>query len=64
MKLEYQRHTRTRLFQNDFLEFASNIHPATPFVVYIPVVVGLLAYGLLHGLTRWTAVAVCFPSAG
>ena len=61
MKLEYQRHTRQRLFQNDFLEFASNIHPVTPFVVYIPLVIGLLGYGLLQGLTRWTAVAVFFP---
>ena len=61
MKLEYHRHARNRMFENDFLEFTSNIHPATPFVVYIPVVVGLLAYGLVQGLTRWTAVAVCFP---
>ncbi len=40
MKLEYNRHARARMFENDFLEFASNIHPAVPFVVYIPVIVG------------------------
>jgi hypothetical protein len=49
------------MFKNDFLEFTSNIHPVTPFVVYIPLVVGLLAHGLIHGLTRWTAVLVFFP---
>ncbi|MGZ3447187.1 MAG: sterol desaturase family protein [Myxococcaceae bacterium] len=61
MKLEYTRHARARMFENDFLEFASNIHPAVPFVVYIPVVVGLLAWGLVQGLTSWGALAVCFP---
>ena len=49
------------MFQNDLLEFASNIHPVTPFVVYIPLVIGLLTYGLVHGLTRWAAVVVFFP---
>ena len=61
MKLDYTRHARARMFENDFLEFASNIHPAVPFVVYVPVVVGLLAWGLVQGLTSWGALAVCFP---
>ena len=49
MKLEYNRHARTRMFENDFLEFCSNIHPAVPFVVYIPVVVGLHRLGTRPG---------------
>src|SRR5215470_7809179 len=52
MKLDYQRHTRTRMFQNDFLEFASNIHPAVPFVVYIPL--GWVAWDLAeYVIHRW-----------
>jgi dihydroceramide fatty acyl 2-hydroxylase len=61
MKLDYSRHTRTRLFQNDFLEFTSNIHPVVPFVVYVPVIIGLMAWGLTTGRTTWVAGAVCFP---
>src|SRR5215813_10227349 len=62
MKLEYNRHARTRLFQNDFLEAASNIHPVTPFVLYIPLIVVLMAWGLSRGLTTWTLSLICFPA--
>ncbi|MFY0583390.1 hypothetical protein ACN28S_61990 [Cystobacter fuscus] len=30
MKTEYERHASARMFENDFLEAASKIHPATP----------------------------------
>jgi dihydroceramide fatty acyl 2-hydroxylase len=56
MKLEYVRHGTERMFENDFLEATSKVHPATPFVIYVPFVVGLLAYGLARHLTTplWT----------
>jgi sterol desaturase/sphingolipid hydroxylase (fatty acid hydroxylase superfamily) len=36
-----------RLFENSVLEYFSHIHPATPFVVYIPVSAYLLYLGFL-----------------
>src|SRR5262245_48675371 len=32
-----------RMFDNNFLEFCSHVHPATPFILYMPVV-GFLLY--------------------
>lgn len=55
-----------RLFRNDFLEYFSHIHPATPVVVWGPVVLlvsffgiermGLMAFlpGFLAGILIWT----------
>jgi len=57
----------TRMFESDFIERFSRIHPATPFVVYVPVVLALFyrtyarqvpaltAVGLvLGGILMWT----------
>jgi dihydroceramide fatty acyl 2-hydroxylase len=63
MDVDYTRKAHARLFQNDFLELTSKVHPAVPFVVYIPVVVALLAYGLATGRTT-PAAAVGFYVAG
>lgn len=60
-----------RMFKNPLLEKLSHVHPATPFVIYIPVVAGLLvfatqsllwldlmaAFGL--GMLFWTFVEYC-----
>jgi 4-hydroxysphinganine ceramide fatty acyl 2-hydroxylase len=35
-----------RMFENDFLEFFSHVHPAVPLVIYLPVVVGMLYLAL------------------
>jgi len=59
-----------RMFKNDFLERLSHIHPATPFVVYIPITLACFFYAgaYLHltflsillyffvGLLSWTFV--------
>src|SRR5689334_9702167 len=45
----YVRHSAGRMFDNPVLEWGSKIHPATPFVVYGPLVVGLLAWGFTRG---------------
>lgn len=37
-----------RLFKNNFLEYFSHIHPATPVVVYLPVIAVTFYYGLLR----------------
>ncbi len=37
VKPNLSRPTTTRMFESDFLEYFSRIHPATPFVVWLPV---------------------------
>lgn len=60
------RDESVRLFQNGFLEYFSHIHPATPVVVYLPIVAVMTYFGLqrtsagnfillfLVGLVLWT----------
>lgn len=60
------RDESVRLFQNGFLEYFSHIHPATPVVVYFPVVAVMTYFGLQRtsvvnfillfflGLVLWT----------
>jgi dihydroceramide fatty acyl 2-hydroxylase len=45
----YERHAAGRMFDNPVLEWGSKIHPATPFVVYGPLVAGLLTWGFVSG---------------
>jgi len=46
------KHPETcRMFENELLEKLSHIHPATPFVVFVPVVLWVLARGwMMHAL--------------
>lgn len=46
---DHVRNTRGRMFESDFLEFFSKVHPATPFVFWIPVCTTVLVYGLMQG---------------
>lgn len=43
-----KRATTTRMFESNFFEWFSRIHPATPFVTWVPV----LAYVLYHCVAR------------
>ena len=56
----YERHASGRLFESDFLEAASKVHPATPMIFYVPVVVGLLVYSLTRGITTPAMAFVFF----
>ena len=57
MKLEYQRHAAARMFESPFLERSSKVHPATPFVFYIPIVLVSLPWALAtHRTQPWLAV--------
>ncbi len=51
MRVDYQRHSSARMFESEFLETCSKIHPVTPLVVYAPLVVCSLAYGLVQRIT-------------
>ncbi len=37
------RNETVRMFESDFMEFFSRVHPATPLVLYLPVV-GYMLY--------------------
>jgi sterol desaturase/sphingolipid hydroxylase (fatty acid hydroxylase superfamily) len=52
MKLEYVRHQRARMFQNDVMESFTEVHPVTPFLVYIPLVVGLTIDAFHRGIVE------------
>ena len=60
---DYQRHQSGRMFENGFLEASSRVHPATPFVFYIPIISGLLGWSLVRGLTS-PLMAVGFLGLG
>src|SRR5687767_3230642 len=61
MRTEYERHVSARMFENPFLERCSKVHPSVPFLFYIPIVVGLMVFGLATGRTTWVRALVLFP---
>jgi len=60
---QYVRHASGRMFENAFLEAASRVHPATPFLFYIPIVLGLMAWALWTGVTT-LPMAAAFVALG
>lgn len=58
---DYIRHTRARMFESDFMEFFSKVHPVTPFVLYIPIAAGVLGWALTRGVTTLPIAAAAFP---
>jgi dihydroceramide fatty acyl 2-hydroxylase len=51
MKMDYLRNQSGRMFESPFFETFSRVHPATPFVFYIPLMVGFLGWALFNGVT-------------
>lgn len=58
---QYFRHQRGRMFESDFMEFFSKVHPVTPFALYLPTMVGLLLWALARGVTTLGQTALMFP---
>src|SRR5687768_2072319 len=58
MQMNYERNAQGRMFESPFFEFFSKVHPATPFVFYIPIISGLWGWTFYQGNTTlaWTAV--------
>lgn len=50
-----------RMFDHPLLEWGSRVHPATPFVVYGPLLVAALAWGWRRGVTDGRHVVLCLP---
>lgn len=57
----YVRHERSRMFESDFFEMFSKVHPATPFLLYIPPTLVLLVWALIKGITSPLSALVFLP---
>ncbi|RKH67680.1 sterol desaturase family protein [Corallococcus aberystwythensis] len=49
------------MFENAFMEAASKLHPAVPVLLYVPLTVGLLGWGLYAGRTTVGASVLFVP---
>ena len=58
---DYVRNQRGRMFESGFFEFFSKVHPAMPFVFWIPVALAILAWALMQGATTFTLAAAFIP---
>ena len=58
---QYVRNTRGRMFQSDFLEFFSKVHPRTPFVFWVPIASAVFGYSLYAALTTPLEALAVFP---
>ncbi|MEW6432967.1 MAG: sterol desaturase family protein [Myxococcota bacterium] len=58
---DYIRHQRGRMFESDFFEFFSKVHPAMPFVFWIPIGLGVLGYALFNGVTDPVKTVAMLP---
>jgi dihydroceramide fatty acyl 2-hydroxylase len=58
---DYVRHQRSRMFESDFFEFFSKVHPSTPFILYIPATLLILGYALATGVTTVFWCAAMLP---
>lgn len=58
---EYIRNEKGRMFESEFFEFFSKVHPAAPFVFWIPIGLGTFGYALATGLTSAKQSAVMVP---
>ncbi|MDP3505498.1 MAG: sterol desaturase family protein [Myxococcales bacterium] len=58
---DYVRHQRGRMYQNDFIEFFSKVHPSMPFLFWIPMTSWVLGSALLNGTTTWQIAAAAVP---
>ncbi len=58
---DYVRNQRGRMFESEFFEFFSKVHPAAPFVFWIPIGLGTLAYALLTDTTTLALTVTMAP---
>lgn len=47
-----------RIFENDFLEFFSHVHPSVPAIIYLPVVAYMFYQSIATGITLYHASAI------
>jgi len=61
MSRPYLRHQSGRMFENNFLEACSRVHPSVPFLFYVPLTLGLFAWALYGGKTTLGYSALFIP---
>jgi hypothetical protein len=49
------------MYQSDFFEFFSKVHPSMPFIFWIPMTSWVLGSALLNGTTTWQVAAAAVP---
>ncbi|MBP9111800.1 MAG: sterol desaturase family protein [Polyangiaceae bacterium] len=52
-----EKPTTCRMFESDFLEWFSRIHPATPFVAWLPVITWMIVRAVNRAELVWWAIA-------
>lgn len=55
------RHQRGRMYQSNFFEFFSKVHPSMPFLFWIPLNAWVLGSALWNGVTTWQIAAAAVP---
>jgi 4-hydroxysphinganine ceramide fatty acyl 2-hydroxylase len=55
------RNESVRMFKSEFMEFFSHVHPATPLVLYLPVIGYMLYAAFFQSKLSILAVAALFP---
>src|SRR5438552_6415484 len=55
-----RKNESVRMFKSDFMEFFSHVHPATPFVLYLPVVAWMIYAAFARSRLSILAVAALF----
>src|SRR3954471_13971005 len=58
---DYLRNERARMFDSDFFEFFSKVHPAVPFIFYIPIGLTLLGWAAYRGTITAVTTAMFLP---
>src|SRR5690242_18790096 len=61
MSRPYLRHQAGRMFENNFLEACSKVHPSIPFLFYIPLTVAFFGWALYGGKTTVGMSALFLP---
>src|SRR5262245_49341316 len=61
MSRPYFRHQTSRMFENNFLEACSKVHPSLPFIFYIALTLGFFAWALHGGKTSLGSSAIFAP---
>ncbi len=58
---DFIRHQRGRMYESDFIEFFSKVHPSMPFLFWIPVASWVIGAAVLHGTTTWQLALGLLP---
>jgi dihydroceramide fatty acyl 2-hydroxylase len=58
---DFIRHQRGRMYESDFIEFFSKVHPSMPFLFWIPVASWVIGAAVLNGTTTWQLALGLLP---